>query len=82
MKLIEKVKSYSSKWIKTKGNNYQNFYWQRGYGAFSVNPTEIDIVKKYISKQEEHHKKTTFQDEYRAFLKKYKIDYDEKYVWD
>jgi len=82
MKLIEKVKSHSSKWIKTKGNNYQNFYWQRGYGAFSVNPTEIDIVKKYISEQEEHHKKRTFQDEYRVFLKKYKIDYDEKYVWD
>ncbi len=82
MKLIEEVKSHSSKWVKTKGVKYQNFYWQRGYGGFSVNPTEIDIVKKYILNQEEHHKIKTFQDEYRAFLKKYKIKYDEKYVWD
>ena len=82
MKLIEEIKSHSSKWIKTKGINYEKFYWQRGYAGFSVNPTEIDIVEKYILKQEEHHNKKTFQDEYRAFLKKYKIKYDEKYVWD
>ena len=81
MDLIEQIKSHSSKWIKTKGKQYENFYWQRGYGGFSVNPTEIEIVKKYIQNQEEHHKKTTFKEEYRAFLKKYKIEYDEKYVW-
>ena len=82
MKLIEELKSHSSKWIKTKGTKYQKFYWQRGYGGFSVNPTEINIVEKYIMQQEEHHRKKTFQDEYRAFLKKYKIKFDEKYVWD
>ncbi len=82
MKVLETIKSHSSKWIKTKGQAYQNFYWQRGYGAFSVNPTEIEIVKKYISNQEIHHQKKSFKDEYRAFLKKYKIPYDEKYVWD
>ena len=82
MKLIEQIKSHSSKWMKTKGKQYQNFYWQRGYGAFSVNPTEIDTVEAYIKNQEEHHKKRSFKDEYRAFLKKYKIDYNEKYVWD
>ena len=82
MKLIEEIKSHSSKWIKTKENKYKNFYWQRGYGGFSGNPTEINIVKKYISKQEEHHKKKTFQDEYCAFLKKYEIKYDERYIWD
>ena len=82
MNLIEEVKSHSSKWIKTKGVKYEKFYWQRGYGGFSVNPTEINIVKKYISEQEKHHSKRTFQEEYRAFLNKYKIKYNEKYVWD
>ena len=60
MNLIEQVKSHSSKWIKTKGKPYQNFYWQRGYGAFSVNPAEIEIVENYILNQAEHHKKITF----------------------
>jgi len=82
MKLIEEVKSHSSKWIKTKNIKYKNFYWQRGYGGFSVNPTGIDVVKKYILEQDIHHDKKTFQDEYRAFLNKYKVKYDEKYVWD
>ncbi len=53
-----------------------------GYGAFSVNPSEVDVVIGYIANQKEHHRKKTFQDEYRAFLKKYKVDYDERYVWD
>ena len=80
--LIEKVKSSSSRWIKTKNEEFSNFYWQSGYGAFSVNPTEIDVVKKYIQNQEEHHKIKSFQDEYRAFLKKYNVQYNEEYVWD
>ncbi|MBS1571264.1 MAG: IS200/IS605 family transposase [Bacteroidetes bacterium] len=82
MDLLEKVKSNSSKWIKTKGNEFSNFYWQSGYGAFSVNPTEIELVKNYIINQEEHHQKKNFQDEFLAFLNKYKIEYDEKYIWD
>ncbi|MCA0427729.1 MAG: IS200/IS605 family transposase [Bacteroidetes bacterium] len=82
MKVIEELKSHSSKWIKTKGGGYENFYWQNGYGAFSVNPSQVDIVIAYISNQHEHHSKKNFQDEYRAFLKKYKVDYDEKYIWD
>lgn len=82
MKLIEEVKSHSSKWIKTKGVAFENFYWQNGYGAFSVNPTELEIVKKYIVNQEEHHRKKTFQEEFLAFLKKYNVEYDEKYIWD
>lgn len=82
MKLIEEVKSHSSKWIKTKGSEFGDFYWQNGYGAFSVNPTELEIVKNYIINQEEHHKKKTFQEEFGAFLKKYNVEYDEKYVWD
>ncbi|MFO8000074.1 MAG: IS200/IS605 family transposase [Marinilabilia sp.] len=82
MKLIEELKSHSSNWMKTKGTKFQNFYWQNGYGGFSVNPSEIEVVRKYILNQEEHHKKMTFQDEFRAFLKKYDVEYDERYVWD
>ena len=82
VKLMEQLKSNSSKWIKTKGNEYSNFYWQDGYGAFSVNPSEIEIVVNYIANQKEHHSKKTFQAEYKAFLKKYRVEYDEKYVWD
>jgi putative transposase len=82
IKLLEEMKSHSSKWVKTKDDRLKNFYWQDGYGAFSINPSEIDVVKAYIENQHEHHKKKSFQDEYRAFLKKYKIDFDERYVWD
>lgn len=82
MKLLEEVKKQSSKWIKTKDGAYSNFYWQEGYGIFSVNPSEIDVVVSYISLQQEHHRHRTFQDEFRAFLEKYKIDFDERYVWD
>ncbi len=82
MKLVEEVKSHSSKWIKTKEEAYQNFYWQDGYGAFSVNPSEAETVIAYIANQHEHHREKTFQEEYRAFLKKYNVEYDERYVWD
>lgn len=82
MDLLEKLKSNSSKWIKTKGAEFSNFYWQSGYGAFSINPKEIEIVKDFIINQDIHHQKNDFQDEYRAFLKKYKIEYEERYVWD
>ena len=82
MKLLEELKKSSSKWIKTKGEEFSGFYWQNGYGAFSVNPSEIDVVVRYIENQDEHHKKILFQDEYRDFLKKYKVEYDERYVWD
>ena len=82
MKLLEEIKKQSSKWVKTKDTVYSNFYWQDGYGIFSVNPSEIDTVVNYITNQEAHHQKLSFQDEFRAFLKKYKVDYDERYVWD
>ena len=82
MKLVEKVKAYSSKWMKTKHESLQSFYWQDGYGAFSVNPAQVDSVIAYIARQHEHHTKKTFQDEYRLFLKKYEVAYDERYVWD
>lgn len=82
IKLMEEVKKSSSKWIKTVDEKYQNFYWQNGYGIFSVNPSETDVVVNYIQHQNEHHRKYSFQDEFRAFLNKYKIQYDERYLWD
>ena len=82
MKLVEEVKSHSSKWMKTKGDDLKNFYWQDGYGGFSVNPSQVDIVINYIANQREHHLRKDFKNEYRGFLKKYKVDYDERYVWD
>jgi len=83
IKLLEEVKSHSSKWIKTIDEPFLKFYWQDGYGAFSVNPKEIEtVIISYIKNQHEHHRKITFQEEYRAFLIKYKIEYDERYVWD
>lgn len=81
MNLLEELKKQSSKWIKTQGNAYSNFYWQDGYGVFSVNPTQIDVVVNYIKNQEKHHKTLSFQDELRAFLKKYNVEYDERYIW-
>lgn len=80
--LIEKVKSHSSKWFKTLDPSLQKFYWQDGYGAFSVNPAEVDVVIAYIQNQHQHHRKKTFEDEYLAFLTKYRINYDERYIWD
>ena len=82
MKLMEELKSHSSKWVKTKGDKYGNFYWQDGYGAFSVNPAEVEVVINYIANQKEHHSKKTFQVEYKGFLEKYKVDFDERYVWE
>ena len=79
--LLEEVKADSSKWMKKRAEELSNFYWQDGYGAFSVNPSQIETVSIYIQNQREHHAKKSFQDEYREFLQKYKVDYDERYVW-
>ena len=81
MDLLEELKKQSSKWIKKQGDAYSNFYWQDGCGIFSVNPTQIDVVVAHIKNQEEHHKTLSFQDELRAFLKKYHVEYDERYIW-
>ena len=82
MKLIEELKSHSSKWIKTKDENYKKFYWQNGYGGFSVNPKQLEVIKNYISNQELHHKNKSFKEEYLELLKENEIEYDERYVWD
>ncbi|MFN4086885.1 MAG: IS200/IS605 family transposase [Spirosomataceae bacterium] len=82
VKFLQQVKSKSSIWMKTKGMKYQHFYWQRGYGCFSVNPKDIDVVIRYIERQALHHAKRSFQEEYLIILNKYKIPYDLKYLWD
>ena len=82
VKFVEKVKRESSKFIKTLGTKYQNFYWQRGYGMFSVSPTHRSDVETYVREQEEHHRTKSFQDEYREFLNRYGIEFNEEYVWD
>lgn len=82
MKLLEEVKSHSSRWAKTMGPVYHNFYWQDGYGAFSVNPTKVERLINYIANQHEQHNEQKFQDEFRSLLKKHEMEYDERYVWD
>ena len=81
-KLVGEIKRGSSKWVKTNGRILTKFAWQNGYGAFSVSQSDVERARKYIATQEEHHRKKTFQDEYRAFLKEYEVEYDERYVWD
>jgi REP-associated tyrosine transposase len=81
-KLVGEIKRESSKWVKTKSNLLNKFSWQNGYGVFSIGKSGIEKAKSYINDQEEHHRRKNFQDEYRLFLKKYEIKYDEKYVWD
>ena len=76
------LKRDTSKWIKTKSGISPNFHWQDGYGAFSMGYTQLEDVKKYIANQKEHHAKVSFEDEFRYFLKKYGVEYDERYVWD
>lgn len=81
-KTVEQLKKNSSKWIKTQGSQFNNFYWQDGYGIFSVNPKEIANVVKYIEQQKEHHSRKSFEKEYIEFLIENDIAFDEKYVWD
>ena len=78
--VMEHLKTSSSKWLKTQG--VRTFSWQRGYGAFSVSQSNVASVVSYIEKQEEHHRTATFEEEFRLFLKRYRVEFDERYVWD
>jgi len=80
--LVRELKRESSKSLKTKSPDLRSFYWQSGYGAFSISPSHVEALKRYIANQEEHHGKEAFQDEFRRLLKKYGVAYDERYVWD
>ena len=81
-KIIGIVKKDSSKFIKNANIKYKDFYWQKGYGLYSVSPSAKNKVINYIDTQIDHHKKMSFKEEYLAYLKKYNIEYEEKYIWD
>ncbi|MEA3496819.1 MAG: IS200/IS605 family transposase [Bacteroidota bacterium] len=81
-KVVENVKKESSKWVKQNDIKSSKFAWQNGYGAFSVSSSNVEVVKNYIHKQKEHHRKMTYKEEVEKFLKEYDlINYDEKYFW-
>jgi REP element-mobilizing transposase RayT len=79
---VEDVKKASSKWIKTQGGEFAGFAWQAGYGAFAVSESNVPAVREYVANQREHHRKKSFQEEYRTFLERHQIAFDERYVWD
>lgn len=81
-KVVGEIKSDSSKWIKTRESEYQDFYWQAGYGIFSVSESKVAEVKRYIEDQQQHHQKMSFQDEFRRICERHGIAIDERYVWD
>jgi len=77
--IVRLVKANSSKWVREKWSS--DFAWQTGYGVFSVSESNVATVTKYIARQEEHHQKHSFQEEFLAFLKKNHVEYDERYIW-
>ena len=79
--LMKDVKKDSSLWIKTKGNQFRNFHWQDGYGAFSIGKSQLNELKRYVSKQKQHHRKKSFQEELIQFLRAYGLEYDKRYLW-
>jgi REP element-mobilizing transposase RayT len=80
--LVEEMKKLSSKWIKGVDVRHRGFFWQRGYGAFSVSPSQLDAVLRYVDGQDKHHRTCSFQEEYRELLHRHGVDFDERYVWD
>lgn len=79
---VEEVKKSSSKWLKDQGPAFRDFFWQAGYGAFSVSQSNVAQVRDYVARQEEHHSTISYQDEFRALCRKHGIELDEIYVWD
>jgi REP element-mobilizing transposase RayT len=79
---VKELKRVSNLWLKEHGRDYADFQWQGGYAVFSVSQSNSEQVKEYIARQEEHHRNTTFQDEFRGLLRKHNVEFDERYVWD
>jgi REP element-mobilizing transposase RayT len=80
--VVKETKRVSTNWLKDRDSTMRDFQWQSGYGVFSVSQSNVDAVIDYIRDQEEHHRKLTFEDEYRAFLHRHAVEFDERYVWD
>ena len=80
--VIKEIKRGSSLWLKTKALEFRDFGWQNGYAVFSIGFSQVEAVRTYIAEQEEYHRRMSFQDEFRQLLRRYEIDFDERYVWD
>ena len=80
--MVKEVKRGSSLWIKTRGYDLNDFAWQNGYGVFSIGFSQIETVRKYVAGQDEHHRNVSFQDEFRELLRRYELEFDERYLWD
>jgi len=80
--LVRDIKKASSSMLSDRGQTLRGFHWQNGYGAFSISPSHVQALTNYIADQEQHHQQETFQDEFRRLLKKYGMEFDERYVWD
>jgi len=79
---VGRIKSNSSAWVNQTRELASAFHWQAGYGAFSVSQSKVEAVRNYIRQQPEHHARQSFQDELREWLRRYEIEWDERYVWD
>ncbi|MEZ6235114.1 MAG: IS200/IS605 family transposase [Phycisphaerales bacterium] len=79
--LLQHLKKDSSRWIKTKSASLKGFAWQEGYGAFTIGESQVPALTRYIENQSDHHRDASFQDEFRALLRKYRVGFDERYVW-
>ena len=80
--LVRDLKRDTTVWIKRENTGLHDFHWQQGYGAFSVSPGHVEVLKQYIANQEKHHETESFQDEFRRVCRKYGAEIDERYVWD
>ncbi|MBU0455393.1 MAG: IS200/IS605 family transposase [Pseudomonadota bacterium] len=80
--LVKAIKMGSTKWLKAYSPLYQRFHWQNGYGIFSISPTHLTALETYILNQAKHHRRTSFQEEYRHLMRQYHLQWDERYVWD
>jgi REP element-mobilizing transposase RayT len=80
--VVKELKRGSTVWLKTKSPALSDFAWQNGYGVFSIGQSQVEDVRAYIAGQEEHHRKISFQEEFRRLLQRYEIAFDERYVWD
>src|SRR2546429_5437382 len=81
-KALQLIKGGSSKWVHETFPEHRLFGWQQKYGAFSVSVSQLDKISQYIKGQEEHHRKVTFQEEFLTLLKKHRLEYDARYLWD
>jgi REP element-mobilizing transposase RayT len=79
--MLNRIKAKSSKWVNARDRRMRKFGWQDGYAAFSVSESAVPSVRRYIQNQEHHHRRQSFQDEFRALLNKHDIEYDEHYLW-